>query len=62
MVAAGTWIKRPRKSHFQRAEIAAAMRTDMKDAPRLRKKIVVEPNWHLRSLSKGAPPVAPLVP
>lgn len=49
LIAAG---KHGRKSHFIRSEIAQAITQDVVEAPRQRPRIVVEPNWHLRSQPK----------
>jgi hypothetical protein len=52
--------RRRRRTHFARADLAQAM----SDAIRVelpKKRLIVEPNWHVRSLSNDASPVIRIV-
>ena len=48
--------QRRRRSHFERADLASAMRGDIR-AELPKKRLIVEPNWHLRSEPKEPAPV-----
>lgn len=58
IIAAGQYVPRPPRSHFQRTDIASVMRADMQDAPRAKKRLIVEPEWQWRSAPAERPPVS----